>query len=146
MIAPAIMAGAGVQARGAKNRSYFTVMDLAPTFLEIAGAKYPEDDAVEPMLGESLLPVLSGDREAAHDEEYVTVLHHGGRAFLRQGDWKLVTLDGPFDESKFELFNLARDPGETTDLAEAEPEHYERLIELWRQERRSLGIILPEDL
>lgn len=146
MIAPAIMAGAGVQVRGAKNRSYFTVMDIAPTLLDIAGAKYPEDDGVEPMLGESLLPVLSGDREAAHDEEYVTVLHHGGRAFLRQGDWKIVNLDGPFEESKFELFNLARDPGETTDLAEAEPEHYERLIELWRQERRSLGIILPADL
>ncbi len=65
---------------------------------------------------------------------------------MRQGRWKLITREGPFDESKFELYDLGIDPGETRDLKAEEPEAYGRMIELWREERRKLGIILPEDL
>jgi arylsulfatase len=65
---------------------------------------------------------------------------------LRQGNWKITVLEQPFDESKFELFNLASDPGETKNLASEYPDKYKELIELWRVERKKLGIILPEDL
>jgi arylsulfatase len=65
---------------------------------------------------------------------------------LRQGNWKLTNLEPPFDESKLELFNLAVDPSETTDLRATEPEKFQELLELWRSERKELGIVLPEDL
>jgi arylsulfatase A-like enzyme len=68
------------------------------------------------------------------------------RAFVRRGDWKLMTLDQPFDERDFALYNVANDLGETTDLSEQYPEKRSELLELWRQERRKLGITLPEDL
>ena len=121
-------------------------MDLAPTFIEIAGARYPDDETVRPMLGESMTTFLAGKADRVHDEDYVTTLYHRGRAYLRQGPWKIVNLDRPFAESDFELFNVATDPGETTNLAEAQPEKYAELIELWQSERRRLGIVLPEDL
>ena len=146
IVAPMIVAGPGVSAEGVIDSTYATVMDLAPTFLEIAGAKYPDDGSVVPMRGESMTAFLAGNSDRVHDDEYVTTLYHGGRAYLRQGDWKIVTLDPPFDESKFELFNIADDPGEVHNLAEAEPERYQALLELWRTERQELGIILPEDL
>ena len=73
-------------------------------------------------------------------------MSHSGRAYLRQGDWKISNLDKPFDESKFELFDLKADPGETDNLADEEPEKFAELIGLWRVERKKLGIILPEDL
>ena len=44
------------------------------------------------------------------------------------------------------LFNLARDPGEQDDRSAAEPELYEELLEIWREERKHLGILLPSDL
>jgi arylsulfatase A-like enzyme len=54
------------------------------------------------------------------------------KASLRDGAWKLV--HGPLDAEvsvkntvEWQLFDLARDPGETHDLAEAEPERLERL-------------------
>lgn len=58
-------------------------------------------------------------------------------AFLRRGDWKLVTLgDTPFSRAQMpgndrsdQLFNIAEDPTETRDLARAEPQ---RLAELQR--------------
>lgn len=141
-----IAAGRAVDRRGVINRSYLTVMDLAPTFLELAGARYPDDPGLHPLLGGSLVRLLAGDTHAVHDQSYTTTLYLSGRAYVRQGDWKLVNLEPPFDESALELFNLADDPGEATNLALREPARLEAMLELWRSERRKLGIILPADL
>lgn len=144
--APMIITGPGVSSSDVIARQYVTVMDLAPTFLEVGGASYPDDGSVRPMLGESMLPLLTGEADRVHDDAYVTLLSHWGRAFIRQGEWKMSTLEGPFEESRFELFNLAEDLGETTDLRQSEPEKYGELLQIWRQARREYGIILPEDL
>ena len=144
IVAPMIIAGPGVDRVGDIDRSYVNVMDLAPTFIDMAGARYPDDKT--PMLGESMTDFLAGRAESVHDDDYVTAVYHRGVAYLRQGPWKIVTLEPPFDESKFELFNVAEDPGETIDLRDSEPEKYAELIALWREERRRLGIVLPRDL
>ncbi len=146
IVAPMIVAGASVTPADTIHRSYVTVMDIAPTFIELAHADYPRDAAFRPMLGESLTAVFSGQTNEVHSDDYVTTLYHRGRAFLRQGPWKIVTLERPFDESDFELYNVEEDPGETRNLAQAEPERYEALIKLWRTERQRLGIVLPQDL
>lgn len=138
-----IIAGPGVAARGSMTSAYTTVMDLAPTFLEIAGATYPTDGAVRAMEGESMAALLAGDTESVHAPDYVTTLLHAGRAYVRRGNWKLTNLEPPFDESAFELFDVHADPGETTNLAESEPEVYRDMIQLWRAERERLGIVLP---
>jgi arylsulfatase len=144
--APMIISGPGVAAAGLIDRTYLTVMDLAPTFLEIAGASYPAGGSVRPMLGESMGAYLAGKAESVHGDDYVTTLYHSGRAYLRQGDWKIANLEPPFSEGDFELFNLAEDPGETTNLADSFPEKYDEMIDLWRAQRKELGILLPQDL
>ncbi len=146
IVAPLIIAGPGVAARGVIDSAYLTVMDLAPTFLEVSGGQYPDDGSVSPMLGESMSKFLAGEASAVHDEDYVTTLYHGGRAYLRQGKWKISNLEPPFDEDDFELFDLSIDPGESNNLADDEPEKLTELIDLWRDERKKLGIILPQDL
>jgi arylsulfatase len=144
--APLIIAGPGVDKAGSISNEYVTVMDLAPTFLELAGATYPVEEGIHPMRGASMTGFLSGMAESVHADDYVTVHAHRGRVLLRQGNWKLTNLEPPFDESKLELFNLAVDPSETTDLRATEPEKFQELLELWRSERKELGIVLPEDL
>jgi arylsulfatase len=144
MVAPMIIAGNGMARRAGINHTYITVMDLMPTFLELAGARYPEDKV--PMRGESARAFLAGETEVVHGDDYVTTLAYQQRAFVRQGNWKLMTLEQPFDERDFALYNLADDPGETTDLSAQNPEKRAALLQLWRRERRALGITLPEDL
>ena len=146
IVSPLIIAGAGVNHANVITDTYVTVMDIAPTLIELAGGVYPEGGDVSPMLGETMLPLLSGRSGRVHEDDYVTTLHHQGRAFVRQGRWKLVTRVDPFDESGFELYDIEADPGETRDLKAEAPGVYGRMIELWREERRKLGIILPEDL
>jgi arylsulfatase len=141
-----IIAGRGISAHGVIDRSYVTVMDIAPTLLQVAGATYPADGSVQPMLGETMLPLLSGTASAVHDSSYVTTLYHAGHAFVRQGRWKLVNLEPPFDESEFQLFDVDADPGETTDLRAVQQERFLAMISLWREQRLKLGIVLPGDL
>lgn len=144
--APMIISGKGVASAGKKTGTYLTVMDLAPTFLELAGVQYPQDGSVQAPLGESMGDFLAGKTVLVHDQEYVTVHSHSGRAMIRKGRWKLTNLDKPFDESKLELFDLESDPGETRNLADTNPEKYQELLGLWREERIRFGIVLPQDL
>jgi arylsulfatase len=141
-----IAAGPGVASGGTIDSTYLTVMDLAPTFLELGGATYPDDGSVVPMLGESMVEFLAGSESQVHDENYVTTLYHGGKALLRQGQWKIVTLDPPFDESQFQLFDIEADPGETTNLALRYPDRMASMLALWRVKRQELGIVLPRDI
>jgi arylsulfatase A-like enzyme len=78
--------------------------------------------------------------------ESVTAQFFRGRAYLRQGQWKLTALDKPFDESAFALYDLQVDPGETTDLSEKFPEKRDQLLVLWRKHRTEMDIVLPQDL
>ena len=146
IVAPMIIAGSGMNLSLPISREYLTVMDLAPTFLEIAGASYPDDGSVEAMRGESMVSYFQDSSSQVHDEEYVVALYHGGRAYIRQGQWKLMNLEPPFSESQFMLFNVEEDPGETRNLRETMPEKFNEMVGLWRQERMVLGIVLPEDL
>lgn len=143
LVSPLIVTGAGVRSEQRVEHSFLTVMDLAPTLIELGAGVYPTDGSVLPMRGESILPVLRGEAARVHKEDYATVMYHQGRAFVRRGDWKLVTLEGPFDERDFALYDLSRDPGETTDLRMDAPKRFEEMLALWRQERRAVGIILP---
>jgi arylsulfatase len=146
IVAPLIMAGPPLAGTKRVSHSYLTVMDLAPTFIELAGGRYPDDGPVRPMLGASLLPLMQGAAAEAHPEDYVTVLEHRNQALLRQGRWKLTTVESPFRESDFALYDILADPGETTDLSAQYPDKREELLEIWRERRLDLGIVLPQDL
>lgn len=146
IVAPMIIAGAGVVPVATKSRTYLTVMDLAPTFLEIAGAEYPSDGSVKPMLGESIVGLLAGEVDLVHDADYVTTLFHRGQALVRQGRWKLTALEETFHEDEFALYDVVADPGEVYDLSIEAPKQRDHMLELWRQQRKQLGITLPTDL
>ena len=112
----------------------------------MAGANYPDDGSVQPMRGESMVALLEGSAGQVHANDYVTTQFFQGRAYLRQGHWKINHMEKPFDESGFALYNLQIDPGETTDHSQQYPEKLNELITLWRQQRVEMDIILPEDL
>ncbi|MEO0605920.1 MAG: sulfatase-like hydrolase/transferase, partial [Myxococcota bacterium] len=143
IVAPMIVAGPGVTRRGAIDPQYLTVMDVAPTLLEVAGVAYP-DGFVE-MRGQSLVDALGRDARI-HADDYVTALFHRGHGFVRQGPYKLVDEGPAFAEAEMELYDVVADPGETRDLSGTEPALRDQLLQLWRTERRDLGIVLPGDL
>ena len=48
------------------------------------------------------------------------------------------------DKCKFELYDLAADPGESVNLVRSKPEQVERMRTLWKQYVSDNGVILPD--
>src|SRR5947209_6820432 len=79
----------GIAARGTITPAVGHVIDLMPTFLELARAKYPEQwdgRRLTPPEGRSLLPVFRGTESG---ERTLAWEHEGNRA-IRAGRWKLA--------------------------------------------------------
>jgi arylsulfatase A-like enzyme len=116
------------------------VVDWFPTIARLAGWSPAADLRWD---GQDIWPVLTG-ASIPSAERVIYCKYSGGMAFLRQGDWKLVTLgDTPFarglmkgDDRSDQLFNLAADPNETRNLARAEPQRLAALQALLIGEMR----------
>jgi arylsulfatase len=115
--------------------AFATVMDVAPTVLELAGIAHPgtryRGRTVAAMRGRSLLPYLDGRSDRAHAANEPTGWELFGRMAMRQGDWKVVRIPAPDGPGAWQLYNLAVDPGETDDLASRHPDRLATLLELW---------------
>ncbi|BBX96392.1 arylsulfatase [Mycobacterium lacus] len=126
--------------------AFATVMDIAPTVLELAGARHPGADyrgrEVVPMRGRSLVAYLSGAAEAVHDADAGTGWELFGRRAVRRGDWKALYLPTPYGPGTWQLYDLSRDPGEIDDLAAARPEKLAELLALWDRYVEDNGVIL----
>lgn len=147
MLAPFIITGEGIPNSGEIRDEYFTVMDLAPTFYELAGIQYPgknSHDNTHALLGNSILPYLQDETKSIHDKNYGIGLEHRGRIYYRKGDWKLVQLERSTKKKEFLLFNVIDDPGEVMDLAPTNPEKYQELLQEWNQFVKDNKIILSE--
>ena len=109
---------------GRWERSPGHLIDIMATCIEVAGAVYPDDEAVEPLMGKSLVPLFQGKEREGHDEMY---FEYGGCRALRMGDWKLVS----FYNHRWELYNLAEDRAEQNDLAATHREKVAEMAKRW---------------
>jgi arylsulfatase A-like enzyme len=118
----------GITARGEFRHSPGHVIDIVPTLLEIAGGRLRNihDPILPPAApGKSLLPAFSADVRIERDPLWWS--HEEHRA-LRSGDWKLVAAK----DDPWELYDLAQDRSETTNVAAGHPERVEEMAALWQ--------------
>ncbi len=145
---PAFAVWPGVVPAGTRSDAFGTVMDLLPTFLELAGTSPPgttyRGEPVAPPRGASLLPLLRGDADAVHGPDYWVGWELYGHRAVRRGDWKIVWDPREGESAAWKLFNIAEDPGEQHDLAGAEPAVLRELEALWERYVRENGVILVE--
>lgn len=130
---PLIVRWPGVVEPGIESDEPVSSIDFYPTFLEMAGGTPPQGATID---GRSLMPILrqkgSLGREALlwHyplDREHFL----GGRSSgaIRKGDYKLIEF---YDTGELELYNLAEDLGETSDLSDEQPQKAYRLKQQFR--------------
>ncbi len=105
--------------------------DFLPTVCELAGVEVPEDCD-----GLSFVPELLGEPQSSHESLYWEFHEGKGAQALLQGDWKAVRKGVKRDASAaVELYNLAQDPGERTDLAAQHPDISQQMLHAMMQER-----------
>ena len=140
---PFILRGPGIQA-GLKSNVPVYSADLYPTVLQLAGLALAPKEHLD---GVSLLPLLSGAKKALEREFLVWHYpHYHGSAWtpgsaIRAGQWKLIEF---YDKQKVELYDLAADIGEQTDLAASHPERAKALRQQLQDYLKSVDAQMPE--
>ena len=143
---PLIVWGPGLgeaKRAGAVNReSVLAAIDLAPTLLSVAGIMPPADVAYD---GVALRDTLLGRSEASRERPlfFRRPPDRGSLAdeqdlpdlAVREGTWKLLC---EYDGTKPQLYDLAGDPGEKTDLAAKQAETAARLAKAAVEWHRSM--------
>lgn len=100
-------------------------VDLSASLASLTGQQLTQADAPDSL---NILPALLGQSSTGRDH----IVEHAGATALRVGDWKFIPPGqfredlGPWKSTRITppgaLFNLAQDPGETTDLAAQYPD------------------------
>ena len=136
----------GIEAKGEVRNQYHHIADIAPTILEAAALKVPESYhgiRQQPMDGISMLYAFN-DAAAPNRKERQYFEMFGNRAMWSDG-WKAVTLHAdrmpwelnvvrPFEEDVWELYHVAVDFSESTNVAEQYPEKLEELKAMFEED------------
>jgi arylsulfatase A-like enzyme len=131
------------------ERAIARVDDLAPTFLDLAGIAVPSEAPTavskHPITGKSMRPMLAGEGSPHSQDSLAGELF--GNAYYREGNLKLLGIrpqsgfGGDAQPPQWQLFDVAQDRGETTDLAAARPETVQRLKAAWLKYAEEVGVV-----
>ncbi|MBI3117351.1 MAG: arylsulfatase, partial [Candidatus Hydrogenedentes bacterium] len=123
---PFVVRWPGVVPPGTQCSQLICHNDLMATCAALLGAHLPENAGEDSV---NMLPAYIGAATASLREDLV---HHdvGGRFALRQGPWKLVLYSEKAPaQPQLQLYNLAEDLAETTDLAAQHPEKMDSMTQ-----------------
>jgi len=141
---------------GAIQSQVASVTDLFPTILDFTGIPSPKSHAVD---GFRLETLLTGKRDSSRPEQFLMHYPHGIHrsnyfSVWRDGDWKVIyhtlpeipTTGGYIQcRGHYQLFNLAEDPFESTNLAASRPTELQRMMKGLIRQLESHDALYPID-
>ncbi len=109
------------------------VQDLFPTILNLVNVPIPKNHPVD---GNRLDQLLTGKQDSSRDEIFLMNYPHSPHrsnyfTCYRHGDWKVIYHYFPSEESEnshYQLYNLAEDPFESTNLAPTKPRKLRQMM------------------
>lgn len=117
---PLILRVPGMPEEGAPSAAIVETVDLLPTLCELAGLPTPEGTD-----GRSLVPQLGNPRLPGH----TAISYRSDAETVRTSRHRLIRHVEAGETVALELYDHGSDPGETRNLAEAEPELAAELLE-----------------
>lgn len=122
---PFILSGPGIGAEQLLHPFSF-ISDITPTLLELTGVpRLPQGPA---FTGRSLADLLQGRADYVYGPDDPVVLEASGQSAVFRGDYKLVRNLDQYGDGVWRLHNIRTDPGEAFDLADEQPERFERML------------------
>ena len=132
---PLVVHGPGLAPRRIEERR--SAVDLAPTIAELLGVERPSD-----FQGASLVPELRGAAPTSREPilmELSEDTHNPPRRALLEGNYKLID----FGRGHYELYDVAADAAESTDLAPKRPAELARLKQALSDKYAALPVVAP---
>ncbi len=131
---PMIIRWPGQGGQGRVDTALHYQTDVAATIIELAGGKVPAH-----WDGQSFADAFRAEKDKGRDALVVSNCAWSCMRTVRWGDWLLARAydTGLKNLPEFQLYNVAEDPHELNNLAEARPElvdHGLRLLEQWTQD------------
>lgn len=116
---------------GARIAEPMHIIDWYPTLVKLAGGSLEQELPID---GRDVWPVLTKGARSPHEDLYLPGMSPQ-QAAIRKGDWKLLVNAGAVrgevgGKQSIELYNLAKDVGETKNVADEHPEVVEELRKL----------------
>jgi arylsulfatase len=136
----------GIKARNQIRNQYHHIADIAPTILEAAGLSVPQEyHGIEQQPMEGISMAYSFDNPKASNRKKRQYYEMFGNRAIWVDGWKAVTLHAgrmpwqlnvtlDFEKDKWELYNVAKDFSESTDLADKYPKKLEELKKIFDEE------------
>jgi arylsulfatase len=143
---PAVVSAPGLGLKPGQSDALLAALDIAPTFVELAGGKNSTTVGgrdVLPMTGRSFAALLRGEVQATRGDSETLAFEHGGQRAVFRGKWKALWMRAPNGIGDWQLFDLAADPGETRDLAAANPGLVAELAAAYDAHAAAVGVIPP---
>ena len=124
---------------GSKSGHVSAFWDIAPTLLEIAGAKN-----LDKTDGISFLPALKGKKnQRNHDYLYWEFHEQGGKQGIRMGDYKAIRLNAKNNpDAPIAIYHLPTDINEQHNIADKHPELVEKAKKIMA-EARTESVLFP---
>ena len=132
----------GIDEPGRMSDALVGQIDVLATLAEIVKTDLPADAGEDSMSFANLLT----DANVTHDR--LRLVNHGakGRFALTEGKWKLIA---PHRNASWELYDLAEDPSETTNVVDDHPERVthlkQQLTRIVTSGRTTPGLRQPND-
>jgi arylsulfatase A-like enzyme len=123
---PYYIAGPGVKLPGTTCDVPVIGADFYPTLLALTGQKARPKQHLD---GVNLVPLLQGQKKIVSRPLFWHYPHYGNQggepsAIIRDGDWKLIHY---YEDGRDELYNLANDVSEQSDIAAANADRVAKL-------------------
>jgi hypothetical protein len=149
----------GIKAKGEIRTQYLHFNDIGPTILDLTGVKFLDTlDGVKQAPFEGVSFAYTFDNPTTPTKKKVQYYEQLGQRAIWNDGWKAVANHGgrmpwssmlaastPFDQDKWQLYNLNEDPSETDDLAAKFPAKLAELQKLWDQEAAKYGVFPLDD-
>ncbi|MEL6844722.1 MAG: hypothetical protein AAFP02_16045, partial [Bacteroidota bacterium] len=119
---------------------FFT--DIAPTIYDLVGISPSANKGYAPITGKSMRPHIQNPRIPIYEEGDGIGLEAGNSAAYFMGNYKIVKNNKPLGDSQWRLYNLRKDPCETTDLAAQEPLRFQMMLSRYEAFAKEVGVLV----
>ena len=132
-------------ARNAIQQQIGSILDIFPTLCQVANVNTPEGFVID---GFDLQDQLNGKQNEDRDELFLNHFPHSHRSSyftsLVKSEWKIIYHYQIEDQPRYELFNLKKDPFETTNLVDKNLEQLNIIMQVLSDEMNNKKALYPE--